>query len=61
MKAQITEVEMRGMVDGLKVKNPDITSEHIVRMVRLNFECEGFGWSEDLERKVKYCIHINPS
>jgi len=61
MKAKITEAAMREMVEGLKVKNTDITSEHIVRIVRLTFEGEGFQWSEDLERKVKYCIHINPN
>ncbi|HTV42811.1 MAG TPA: hypothetical protein VMF08_19760 [Candidatus Sulfotelmatobacter sp.] len=61
MKTQITEAEMREMVEGLKVRNSDTTSEHIIRMARLNLECEGFGWSQDLERKVKYCININPN
>ena len=61
MKTQITEAEMREMVEGLKVRNSDATSEHIIKMVRLNLECEGFGWSQDLERKVKYCININPN
>lgn len=52
---------MREIVGELKGENSDRTSEHIVRLARLNLECEGFGWNEDLERKVKYCIHINPS
>lgn len=61
MKTQITEAEMREMVERLKVRNSDTTSEHIIRMVRLNLEYEGFEWSQDLERKVKYCININPN
>jgi hypothetical protein len=61
MRTQINEVEMRAMIEGLKVNNPDITIEHIVRRVRLNLESEGREWSEDLERKVMYCIHINPN
>ncbi|HUA64941.1 MAG TPA: hypothetical protein VME24_03775 [Alphaproteobacteria bacterium] len=61
MKTQITEAEMREMVDELKVRNSGTSSEHIIRRVRLNLECEGFGWSDALERKVKYCININPN
>lgn len=61
MRTQITEAEMRAVVEGLKIKNPDITNEYIVGRVRLNLESEGFGWSVDLERKVMYCIHINPN
>lgn len=61
MRAQINEAEMRAMVEGLKIKDPDITNEYIVKRVRLNLESEGCGWSEDWERKVMYCIHINPN
>ena len=61
MRTQINEAEMRAMVEGLKVKNPDIKNEYIVKRVGLNLESEGCGWSEDLERKVMYCIHINPN
>jgi hypothetical protein len=55
------EAEIRAMLEGLKAQNPDITNEHIMRRVRLDLEGEGCEWSEDLERKVMYCIHINPN
>jgi hypothetical protein len=24
-------------------------------------ESQGFQWNEDLERKISYCVHINPN
>jgi hypothetical protein len=61
MRTQINEAEMRAIVNELKINNPDITNEHIIGRVRLNLESEGCEWRDDLERKVIYCIHINPN
>ena len=60
MKTLLGETELRMMVNGLKIKNPDITSENIQKSIRGRLVLQGLEWSEEMERKIKYCIHINP-
>jgi hypothetical protein len=60
MKTLLSETEIRIMVNGLKTKDPDITGENIQKSIRGNLVLQGFDWSEDMERKVRYCIRINP-
>jgi hypothetical protein len=60
MKTLLSETEIRIMVNGLKIKDPNITGENIQKSIRGNLVLQGFDWSEDMERKVRYCIRINP-
>lgn len=59
MNAPLNETEIRRIVDGLKVKDPDITNDNLKKRVRGSLESQGFQWNEDLERKIRYCVHIN--
>ncbi len=61
MKTLLTETEIRMMVNGLKTKDPNITNEDIQKQIRGSLVLQGFAWSEDMERKIRYCIHINPN
>lgn len=60
MKTLLNETEIRTMVNGLKTEDPNITNENVQRKIRCSLVLQGFLWSEDLERKVRYCIRINP-
>jgi hypothetical protein len=60
MKTLLSETEIRIMVNGLKIKDPNITGENIQKSIRGNLVLQGFDWSEDMEKKVRYCIRINP-
>jgi vacuolar-type H+-ATPase subunit C/Vma6 len=60
MKTLLSETEIRMMVDGLKTKDPNITGENIQKSIRGNLVLQGLVWSEEMERKIRYCININP-
>ena len=60
MKTLLNETEIRTMVNGLKTKDPELTNENVQKTIRCSLVLQGFPWSEDMERKVRYCIHINP-
>jgi hypothetical protein len=60
MKALLNETEIRMMMNGLKTEDPDITNENLQKKIRGGLVLQGFAWSEEIERKVRYCIHINP-
>jgi hypothetical protein len=49
------------MVNELKANAPDITNEDIQKKIRGSLVLQGFVWSEEMERKVRYCININPN
>ena len=61
MNTLLDETAIRMMVDGLKTSDPDITNENVQKRIRGNLESQGFQWSEALERKIRYCVHINPN
>jgi hypothetical protein len=60
MKTLLNEAEIRTMVNGLKSKDPNITDENVQKKIRCSLVLQGFSWSADMERKIRYCIHINP-
>ncbi len=60
MKTALNETEIRAMVNGLKTKDPNITNENVQKKILCSLVLQGFSWSNDMERKVRYCIHINP-
>lgn len=60
MNTLLNEVEIRTMVNGLKTKDPNITNEDVQNKICCFPVLQGFLWSEDMERKIRYCIHINP-
>jgi hypothetical protein len=60
MKTVLNETEIRIMVDGLKTKDPGLTGENIQDRIRGSLVLQGFDWTEDMERKIRYCIRINP-
>lgn len=61
MNTLLKETEIRKIVDGLKTKEPEITNDTLKTRVRGSLESQGFQWNEDLERKISYCVHINPN
>lgn len=61
MNTLLKETEIRMIVDGLKTKDPEITNDTLKTRVRGSLESQGFQWNEDLERKISYCVHINPN
>jgi len=61
MNTPLNEAAIRGMIEGMRKTNPDITSEEVIKKIRASRESQGLVWSEDLERKIRYCIQINPS
>lgn len=60
MNTLLNEMEIRTMVNGLKAKDPNITNEDVQKEIRGCLVLQGFLWSEDMERKIRYCININP-
>jgi hypothetical protein len=61
MRTLLNETEIRMMMNGLKTEDPEITKENLQKKIRGGLVLQGFTWSEDMERKIKYCIQINPS
>ena len=61
MKTLLNEAEIRMMMNGLKIEDPDITKENLQKKIRGGLVLQGFASSEDMERKIRYCIQINPS
>ena len=55
------ESEIRGLVAGMRKKRPEITNENVMQMARTHLELAGRKWTTDLERKIRYCIHIDPN
>jgi hypothetical protein len=60
MKTLLNETEIRMLVEGLKTQDPDITNEDVQKRIRGNLVLQGFEWSDEMERKIRYCLHINP-
>jgi hypothetical protein len=60
MNTLLNETEIRMMVNGLKTSDPNITSRNIQKKIRGSLLLKGLEWSEDVERKIRYCININP-
>lgn len=61
MNTPLNETEIRKIIDGLKAKDPDITDDNLKKSARGSLESLGVQWNEGLERKIKYCVHINPN
>jgi hypothetical protein len=60
MNTLLNELEIRTMMNGFKTKDPNITNEDVQKKIRSSLVLQGFLWSEDMERKIRYCIQINP-
>lgn len=60
MNTLLNEMEIRTMVNGLKTKDPNITNKDVQNEIRCRLILQGFLWTDDMERKIRYCIHINP-
>ena len=54
------EAEIRAMVEGLRKADPNITGENAVKRICTQLELKGIEWDDDLERKIRYCVHIHP-
>jgi hypothetical protein len=61
MKTLLNETEIRTMVNALKIKDSNISSEEVQKRIRSNLVLQGFTWNEEMERKIRYCVHINPN
>jgi hypothetical protein len=61
MSIPLNEEKIRAIIEELKQTNPNITIEEVIKRIRASRESQGFQWNEDLERKVRYCIQINPN
>jgi hypothetical protein len=61
MNTLLKEMEIRMMMNGLKDEDPDITNENLQKKIRGGLVLQGFSWSEEMERKIRYCIQINPT
>jgi hypothetical protein len=61
MNTCLKETEMRTIMNGLKDEDPEITSENLQKKIRGGLVLQGFMWSEEMERKIRYCIQINPT
>ena len=61
MNAPPNEAEIRAMIEELRKTCPDITLENVIKRIRLGRESQGLEWNEGLERKIRYCVNINPS
>jgi hypothetical protein len=60
MITPFNEAEIRAMVEVLKRTEPNISGENVVKEIRAQLELKGIEWNDDLERKVRYCVHIHP-
>ena len=61
MKTLLNETEIRMLVNGVKTKDPNITNENVLKTIRGSLVLQGVAWSEEMDRKIRYCIHINPN
>jgi hypothetical protein len=61
MRTLLNEAEIRMMVNGLKTEDPNIANEDVVKKIRGSLVLQGIEWSEDMEKKIRYCVHINPN
>jgi hypothetical protein len=61
MNTPLNEAAIRGMIEAVRKTDPQITSEDVIKRIRASRESQGEAWSEDLERKVRYCIQIDPT
>jgi len=61
MNTPLNEAAIRGMIEAIRKSSPHITSEDVIKKIRASRESQGLAWSEDLERKIRYCIQINPN
>jgi hypothetical protein len=61
MNTPLNEAAIRGMIEAIRKTDPQITSEDVVKKIRASRESQGQVWSGDLERKIKYCIQIDPT
>lgn len=61
MSIPLNEEKIRAIIEELKQNDPNITIEEIIKRIRTSRESQGLQWNEDLERKVRYCIQINPN
>ena len=61
MNTALNEADVRRMIEAIRETKPDITGEDIIKTIRAGRESQGQAWSEDLERKIRYCIQIDPT
>ncbi len=61
MSIPLNEEKIRAIIEELKQTEPNITIEEVIKRIRASRESQGLQWNEDLERKVRYCIQINPN
>ena len=61
MNTLLKEMEIRMMMNGLKTEEPAITNENLQKKIRGGLVLQGFAWNEEMERKISYCIQINPT
>jgi cell division inhibitor SulA len=61
MSIPLNEEKIRQIIEELKQTDPNITIEEVIKRIRASRESQGLQWNEDLERKVRYCIQINPN
>jgi hypothetical protein len=61
MNTPPNEAAIRRMIEAIRETNPDITSEEIIKTIRASRESQGQAWTEDFERKIRYCIQIDPN
>jgi hypothetical protein len=61
MSARLNEAEIRATIEGLRKTDSNITTENIIKRIRAGLESLGLQWSEDLGRKIQYCVRINPN
>lgn len=61
MNTPPNEAAIRRMIEAIREANPGITSEEIIKIIRASRESQGQAWTEDFERKIRYCIQIDPN
>ena len=61
MNASFDEAAVRRMIAAIRETNRDVTPEEIIKSIRASRESQGMAWSEELERKITYCIRIDPT
>jgi SpoVK/Ycf46/Vps4 family AAA+-type ATPase len=61
MSVPLNEAKIRAIIEELKKTEPNISLEDVIKKIRASRESQGLQWNEDLERKIRYCIQINPN
>jgi hypothetical protein len=61
MSVPLDEAKIRSIIEDLKKTEPNISFEDVVKRIRASRESQGLQWNEDLEKKIRYCIQINPT